>query len=224
MVNSTAIPQWLKCYLKDTDLKEIEAAVHEAEKRTSAEIVPMIVRTSSNYHQVPITLMLLGSAFFLLLYEVLRLEAHWDGFYTSVIFVAVSFFSVFFILPRVAQIPWVKMVFTVRAEETEQAFKRAQIEFYENQLTHTQDKVGVLIFISLLEHSVIVLGDKAIAEKLPKETWQQVVDQILGDIKQKNMSEGIKKAVATMSDLLAGPFPIKSNDVNELSNKLVIKD
>lgn len=218
------IPQWLKCYLKDSDLSEIETAVHEAEKHTSAEIVPMIVRASSNYYQVPMTLMLLGVAFFLLLYEVLKFEAHWDGFAPSLIFVVVSFVTVFFVLPRVARIPWVKMVFTVRAEEQEQASKRARIEFHENHLTHTKDKVGVLIFISLLEHSVIVLGDKAIADKLPPETWQTVVEQILVDIKQKNMAGGIKKAIATMSSLLAGPFPIKSNDVNELSNKLVIKD
>lgn len=218
------IPQWLSCYLKSTDLDLIEDAIVQAEKKTSAEIIPVIVKSSSPYYQTRVTLVLIGFILFLITYELFELQPHWDSFNTTLIFVVSSLFLIFGILPRFARIGLVQRWMTIYEDEKEQVAKRAQIEFYQNSLTHTQDKVGVLIFISLLEHQVVVLTDKAIAERFPPETWQNAVGQILAGIKRKQMAAGLKEAIATLSGLLAGPFPIKSDDKNELPDKIIIKE
>jgi putative membrane protein len=218
------IPQWLNSHIQEADLISIEDAVHAAEKKTSAEIVAMVVRSSSRYYQTTITLILTGFIVFLMAYEFLNFEAYWDSFYKTLAFVTTSLVIIFGVLPRLARIGIVQRWMTHKNEEAEQVFKRAQIEFYHNDLHHTEGASGVLIFISLLEHAVVVLADKSISDRLPPETWQKIVDQILQDIKNKKMADGIKTAVASVAGLLTGPFPIKSGDRNELPNKLIIKE
>ncbi|MCJ8276142.1 MAG: hypothetical protein MJK18_04820, partial [Bdellovibrionales bacterium] len=45
---------WLKGHLDEEGAKKIEQAIIDAEKKTSGEIVPMIVRSSSTIGHVPI--------------------------------------------------------------------------------------------------------------------------------------------------------------------------
>ena len=102
--------------------------------------------------------------------------------------------------------------------------QRAELEFYESNIQQTSGSTGILIFVSLMERKVIVLADKAINDQLPKETWQNAVDLIVTGLKAKNMALGLKNAIEFIGNTLEGPLPIKTNDTNELSNHLVIKE
>jgi putative membrane protein len=218
------IPQWLSPYLKESDLALVERAVFEAEKKTSAEIVPVVVRSSSSYFQTPVTMMLLGVILFLGLFEGFHFEDQWDASNKLLVFALMGFAVIILGFPWLAKSDTIKRWMSIRSTELEQVDKRAQLEFYQNCINETVDQVGVLIYISMLERSVVILTDKKIAAHYGPETWQKVVDGILLSIKQKKMGEGLKTAVAAIADLLTGPFPIKSDDQNELPNKLVIKE
>lgn len=218
------IPKWLSKYLSEADLIHLEKRVSDIEQKTEAEIVPVIVRASSGYPQTQITLILVGLLVFTVVWEAYGINTHWDAFWPSLISAVVSMLVILFGAPILARIPVIQRLFTVRAEELEQCWKRANIEFYENRLHQTGEAVGVLIFVSMLEHSVIVLADKKITETLPKDTWKNVVDEIVAGLKSKKMGEGMEKGLAACSDLLIKHFPVKSGDVNELPNKVVIKE
>jgi putative membrane protein len=69
-----------------------------------------------------------------------------------------------------------------------------------------------------------VLADQKITQKLPQETWQKVVDQIVGGLKNKKMAHGLKNGLEECSRLLIENFPVKSGDKNELPNHLIIKE
>ncbi len=70
----------------------------------------------------------------------------------------------------------------------------------------------------------MVLADEAIAKKLPPETWQSVVNQVLAGVKKRRPADGLVEAINTCGDILAEHFPGSVTDPNELSNLLIIKD
>lgn len=218
------IPNWLKPYLSDFEISDIEKHIAAIELKTEAEIIPVVVRSSSAYRQSSVTLMLIAAVLFVILWEALSVHFYWDSWLQGSLFLLFGLLFVFALAPRFARFEWIRRLVTVRAEELEQCWKRARLEFYENRLDQTTDSVGVLIYVSLLEHVVIVLADQKIAGTLPEKTWQKVVDQIVLGIKNKKMAEGFKKGLSECSNLLIEHFPVKSGDVNELPNQVVVKE
>ena len=216
--------QWLAKYLSAQELLEIEKTISEIELKTEAEIVPVIVRSSSNYQQTRVTLTLIAALLFLILWDWCVPHLYWDYWYSAAALLVVGLGFIFVGMPWLAQKDLVQRWMTVRSEEMEQCWKRAKIEFYENRLNQTEQSVGLLIYISLLEHVVIVMADKKIADKLPTETWQSMVNQLVLGIKSKKMAEGFKKGLAECSSLLIEHFPVKMGDVNELPNRVVVKE
>ena len=68
------LESWVRKYLKSEDIARIETCVAEAEKLTSGEIVPMIVRRSSSIgHVAPMLLMMFLLLFFVMI-EIVELE------------------------------------------------------------------------------------------------------------------------------------------------------
>jgi putative membrane protein len=218
------IPKWLSNSLKQDDIQGIEKQIEGIELKTQAEIVPVIVRSSSAYAQARVTLILIFAILFLVLWEILVPHLYWDYMLWAVGLLLAGLIIIFWGSAFLVRDGRVRRLLTLRAEEFEQCWKRARIEFYENRLDRTEDSMGVLIYISLLEHVVIVLADKKIAEKIPVETWQTAVDEIVLGIKNQKMALGIQKGLDACSHLLIEKFPTTVNNLNELSNKVVIKE
>lgn len=218
------IPSWLKSYIKSEEAQHLETVVHDAEKITSAEIRPVVVRSSSQYYQVAMTLRLIGLLIFVIFWQLEGWNLYWDAFEESLLHVVVGLVFALYLLPQLARWDLVKRWMTYQKEEEEQAINRAQIEFYLNHMDKTDTGHGILIFISLLEHQVVVLADKTIAEKLPRDTWKDVVDQIVQGLRQKKLALGLEAGIKQCSLVLAPHFPIQSNDRNEIPNTLIIKE
>ncbi|MBY0384337.1 hypothetical protein K2X05_04185 [bacterium] len=217
-------PQWLSTYLNAQEVLEIEKTIAEIELKTEAEIVPVIVRSSSSYQQTRVTLTLIAALVFLIVWDWCVPHLYWDYWYSTAVLLLLGLGFIFVGMPWLARHDLVRRWMTVRSEELEQCWKRAKIEFYENRLNQTEDNVGVLIYVSLLERVVIVMADKKIADQLPSDLWQNMVDQLVLGIKSKKMAEGFKKGLAECSSLLIKHFPVKLGDVNELPNRVVVKE
>jgi len=101
---------------------------------------------------------------------------------------------------------------------------RAIREFNAMGIADTRDDTGVLIMISLAERMVNVKADEAINEKVDPETWQEIVNLILRGIRAETPGRGICNAVRQVGNLLSEHFPIKPDDVNELSNGVEFKE
>ena len=72
-----------------------------------------------------------------------------------------------------------------RIEETVR--ERAVMAFYEKQLYKTRDETGILIFISLLEHRVWILGDRGINAKIAPDFWEKIASELSSGIKEKRV-------------------------------------
>ena len=95
--------------------------------------------------------------------------------------------------------------------------------FYEKGLYRTINETGVLIFISLLEHKIWILGDRGINEKIRSESWQDLAATLATGIRQGNACESLCEVISSCGNELARHFPQKLGlDVNELADDIIL--
>ena len=102
------------------------------------------------------------------------------------------------------------------------AHRNAAAQFLATNMSATKGRTGVLIFVSLLERYVEVIGDQSIAEKLSKKDWQAIVDEMLPLLRDKKSADAMVLAVERCGALLAKHFPAGSTNRNELSDRLIV--
>ncbi len=209
------IPNWLRGSVTKEGLDTVKMAVADAESRTSAEIVPMVVRGSITtghvpwllfFMMVPVTWMLIPLVLHNIVGEIL----------TVVVAAAFAF--------GLKNFAFIQRWLTPEKDEEISVMRRAQLEFHLAHLKATEGRTGVLVFVSMLEHKAVVLADQAIAEKFDPSTWDQVLEVLLSHTKKKDLVKGMAEAVKLLGTLLAKEFPAPVHNVNELPNGLIVKD
>lgn len=102
---------------------------------------------------------------------------------------------------------------------------RARQAFLDEKVFETEERVGILIFVSRLEHMVLVIGDEGISKKVKHDDWQHVVDEVVAGIKARQIGDGLVKAIGLCKELLLkNGFVRKATDTNELSDGLRIEE
>ena len=87
----------------------------------------------------------------------------------------------------------------------------------------TRDNTGILIFFLLDERQFYILADKGINEKVEPKTWDSIKNEMQKMFLKGNFSKGIIHGVEEVGKILSTHFPIKPDDTNELSNRVVIE-
>jgi len=204
-------------HLTQPDRDRISSAVREAEKQTTGEIVPMIVAQSDDYpgarwRLAIVTALLFGFLAYFFLYDfdpVWILWAQIPGLYLG--YWLGSFGAVL-------------RPFLLSSKIDEEVHQRAVQAFFSRDLHATQDRTGILVIASLLEHRVEILADTGINAKVSKDTWQGIVADMIGKIKSGDLTEGFCTAVRECGDVLAKDFPGTHDNPNEISDKIIIED
>ena len=215
------VPAWINGYLTADEIKKIESLIAGAERRTSGEIVPVIVRESVK--KEPPTLVFSSLLVFIFfIYAESRL-ASWLEL-SDIIFIGCGV-AISAILGRLlSRLGPVRRVFARDRDLTRYAELRAELEFYRAGIGSTSGKTGILLFLSVQDRRAVVLADQAISEKLPQDTWDHVLRLLVGGIKNGKCFDGLKSAIQECGGILATHFPIAANDVNELTNRLIVRD
>ncbi len=203
--------------LNDADKKRIEDAVSKAESTTSGEIVPLVVHTSDAYPHAELVGGLIGQA--LVLIAGMWIFPDFDYFICGGMLI--GGFIVGFLLVRF--IPFLKRFLIGRKVIDTEVEQRAIQAFVEHGLINTRDRTGILIMVSLLERRVRVLADAGINAKVKPGQWDEVVGLVLHGIKNKSLADGLIAGVMRCGEILKQDFPIKPDDANELSNKVVVE-
>ena len=99
----------------------------------------------------------------------------------------------------------------------------AEKEFYKLNMHNTRDKTGILLYLLLNERQFYILADKGIHEKVGDETWLKVRDEIQLHFHDGKFSQGLIWGIERVGKILSEHFPIKEDDTNELSNKIIIE-
>jgi len=200
--------------INEREKELIKEAIKKAESNTSGEIVPVILDQSDFYPAAHFRLSLLfGIIFALICYYTYDFDDP-----IILIWIQVPGMILGYLL---AFIPFLKRQLISNAEMQEEVYQRALQVFYENKVSMTKDRTGIMIFISLLERRVEVLADCGINEKVEKDYWNNLVNWLIKKIKEGNKIEGLVSAIDTCGKSLMEFFPIKEDDTNEVSDELI---
>ncbi len=205
-------------FLSEDDRARITEAVQKAEKSTSGEIVPMVVSSSDRY---PLS----GVIGALGLSMPLALPGAWllgplmgMGRHDMWVFLGIEsalFLAAYLLVDNVM---WLRRLFISEQEMRDEVRTAALARFYEKGLHRTKDETGVLIYISVFEHKVWVLGDRGIHEKVGGDAWTEIVSMITDGIRNKRQGDAICRAVERAGEILKTHFPVKPGDRDELPN------
>lgn len=100
--------------------------------------------------------------------------------------------------------------------------KLAIREFKKLKMDTTRDKTGVLIYISLIKKQFYILADEGINQKVSQSYWDSLAENIKNEFIIGNYRNAITETITNIGIKLSEFFPIKRDDTNELSNKVVI--
>lgn len=203
------------------DLERIRQAVKTAESKVSGEIVPVFVERSGTYSAAAFRAAVLVAAIaFLSIIFFDRYVPMLAVFDPKLIFLIVAAAgSATFAAVRL--LPGLHRVF-VRQEEMDRSTRqRAELSFLREEVFNTRQRTGIMIFISFFEHEVIVLADTGISKVVEQKVWDDVVFEIIQNIKKKNLVAGLEAAINRCGALLLEKgFAITPDDVNELRDDL----
>ena len=205
--------------LNEEEKKQVEAAVAAAEKKTSGEIICMIVHSSYHY---PMANVIGATAIALPLALLLTpLIGAWLWIGTQNMWLFLGIFTIFFILGylTVKWIPMLKRWFVSQSDIDKEVEEAATTQFFLRGLYRTRDRNGMLLFISVFEHKVWVLADKGINEKVPEGQWDAIVTRLTEGLRRHQAAGAICRAINTIGEELKQHFPIKEDDTNELPNR-----
>ena len=208
-------------FLSNDDRNRIDDHIAEAEKKTTGEIVVMVV--SSSYHY-PLA-QVVGGTFFAVPLALLLLsyvgELIWVADDNVWIFIGL-FVILFAIFSNITNRVYKLKRFFISSAELKTEVKEAAVkEFFSQGLHRTRGETGILIFISVFERRVWILADRGIDEKLPPDTWQGVVELIVGGIKEMRQADTICQAVDRVGQILQTHFPASSDNPDELKGVII---
>ncbi len=100
--------------------------------------------------------------------------------------------------------------------------KLAEEEFFKLGIDKTRDKTGIIIFFLLEAREFYILADEGINKKVPENTWDRIKDGMQEHFIEGRFAEGIIHGVEGVGKILNEHFPIKPDDTNEISNRVVL--
>ena len=108
--------------------------------------------------------------------------------------------------------------------KSKSAYTKAVEEYQNSVISKTRGATGVLLFVSAQEREMVILADQAIHSQVPSDTWDKIVKEGVKTIKKQNLESGIALALREIGKVCAGVSPVKPEDVNEISNEVIVRD
>ncbi len=204
----------VKSLLSDAEAREVEAAVGRVEAQSAAEIVVAVLPQSQDYWQARVLASLawaLAAGFGFLHFEPWR-----DPALSLVVEALVGALSY-----ALLGLPALKRLLLRGDAATRAVRARAYQLFAERGLHGTRGRTALLIFVSELEHRVVLLGDHSIHEELGQAGWDEQVALLVRYIRERKLRDGLLAVLEQLAPHLARVAPREADDKNELPDAVL---
>ena len=208
-------------FFSQADLDAIQAAVREAEARTSGEIVPYVVERSDEYPSAAWK----GAALGALLAPLVALAFYrWSDVWGIplaywIALPALIGGGVGYLLT--AGMPPVRRWMAGEHVLEARTRLRAAAAFLEQEVFRTRQRTGILLFLSLFERRVVLLADSGIHQKVEEERWEAITRRLAEGIRSGRPGPALVEAIRACGELLEKHgVERQADDQDELSNEL----
>jgi uncharacterized membrane protein len=108
----------------------------------------------------------------------------------------------------------------LETECKEDVLDRAAALFVKLDMHKTEQRNGVLIYVSTNDHKLAILGDAGINKVVPENFWDEAKNTMIAAFKEDRYADGLVDAIKMAGDKLNAFFPWQTGDKNELSNEI----
>jgi putative membrane protein len=215
-----------------SDHRQVAEAVATAERRTSAEIVPVIAAASGRYDRAE-DLVGLWTAVIALVCVATVWNVEFpepDGWdepsrvaqtLALAATVVIGFFAGAAIATRVSSL---RRLFVSHAQRRDETWARAVQVFHDRRISRTATRSGLLIYVSLFERTAAIVADEAVLRELGQAELDELCRQLVERLKQGQPIAALTASIGAAGESLAAHFPPSTPRANELSDALVVLD
>jgi putative membrane protein len=200
--------------LSESDKAKVRAAIEQVERRTRGEFITVIAKASDDYFYIPS----LWAALIALLIPAGVLTI---GTWMEPWSIYAMQLLVFVVLLTLFRIPAIKIRLVPKTIRRLRASRVAREQFFIQGLQNTEERTGILLFVSIAEQYVEVIADKGINDVVPEGTWDNIVNNFLSYVKKSQYAEGFITTIENCGGILAEHFPGQTDDKNELPDHLI---
>jgi len=195
------------------DHAAVAAAIRDAEKETSGQIVCVLAHASSRYAYIPI-----------LWASVVALIAPWpliELTQWSVQRIFIVQLAVFLVSLLIFSWQPLRLMLVPLPVRRARAHRAALEQFVVRRIAHTKNRSGILIFVSLAERYARIVADEGIAGKVQTTEWQAAVDALVDHMRAGRVAAGFTTAIERCGAVLAAHAP-PDGSANELPDRLYV--
>ena len=213
--------------LPEADRRRVEAAIEEAERRTSAEFVVIVARRSGRYDRSEDVVGLVLGLAFLVVASILQTSPVVSGSWESPLGAsvglpaAVALVAAGYVVGAVlaTRFPRLARPFRTRGEMLDEVRRRAADCFTDFRLRDAQG-TGILVYVSLLERLVWITADDTLAPKLPAGVLEAVRDEVVAGLRRGSLADGLVAGVVRGADGVAAAAPPAEAPAGRVPNTL----
>ena len=92
--------------------------------------------------------------------------------------------------------------------------------FNKLQMNNTKHSNGVLIYVAVKDHTLVILGDEGINKVVPDDFWESTKNIIISYFKKGNTKNGLVEGILKAGEQLKKYFPYSIDDDNELPDSI----
>jgi len=100
--------------------------------------------------------------------------------------------------------------------------ERARAVFAQLEVWDTEENIGVLIYVQLVDRRIEIVADRGIAARVAQSQWDEVCRAMQARFRRGEYLEGSLEAIDAVTAILARHFPPRDANPNELSDKPVV--
>lgn len=97
---------------------------------------------------------------------------------------------------------------------------RAAWVFRDLRMHETEQRNGILIYLSVQNRRFAIIGDVGIHQKVGDGFWDGIKQTMINHFRENQFTEGLIEAVRMTGFQLKKHFPYKRDDVNELEDEV----
>jgi putative membrane protein len=200
--------------LSEADAREVEAAVARVESQSGAEVVVAVLPQSADYLSGRVLLSVawaLGAGLGFL---------HFEPWREPKLALLVELLVGLVVFALSGWAPLQRRLIGQRAGERAVNARAFQL-FAERGLQGTRGRTALLIFVSELEHRVVLLGDRTLDAQLGQQGWDEHVSRLVQHIRGGQARAGLLDVLERLTPQLTTLAPREHDDENELPNAVL---
>jgi putative membrane protein len=191
--------------------------IEDIENNSLVEIVAIFKSQSGKYQDISlwfgVALMFLAATFFM--FSPIEFDVYLIYLMTFFSFI-VAYFLAELIKP-------IKKTFLSHKRKNKNVDIYARAVFQKGGIRFTDDRIGVLVYVSMFERDVRIIADRGAESLVPDELWKQMDHNFNTIFKQGNVPDAFIKELKQTKHIFAEYILPVENDINELPDDLEVE-